>query len=278
MNILTFSATIFIAAAGAGFLGALTGLGGGVVLVPVLALLFHVDIRYAMGASLIAVLATSSGAGAAFIESGFLNLRIGIFLEMAAVAGAIIGATLATVTPGSIIGIVFGVVLILSAYFSFRPGDHSRFTRASHSWAIKLKLEGTYPTAQGWASYPIFRVPLGLGIMGMAGLLSGLLGIGAGAAKVLAMDRALGLPYKVSTATSNFMIGITAAAGAAVYFAHGNVEPGLAMPVVLGVLAGAFIGARLMPRVRSRHLRILFSLVILGLGIEMLYNGLHGGL
>lgn len=276
MSILAFSILLLLVAAAAGLLGSLTGLGGGVVLVPMLVLVFHVDIHYAMGASLIAVLATSSGAGAAFAEGGFLNLRIAVLLELVAVSGAIIGATLSEYTPTHVISIVFGLVLVVSAFLSSRARDRSRFARPSHAWAVRLQLSARYPGVA--EPYPVFRVPLGLGLMGLAGLLSGLLGIGAGAAKVLAMDQALGLPYKVSTATSNFMIGITAAAGAAVYFAHGRINPALAMPVMLGVLGGAAVGARIMEAARSQRLRQLFALVILMLGVEMLYGGFRGGL
>lgn len=276
MSIIVFSLLVFVVACAAGLLGAMTGLGGGVVLVPALVLLFHVDIHYAMGASLIAVMATSSGAAATFINEGYTNLRIGMFLEMAAVIGAIVGATLAARLPPQIILIVFGAMLLVSAWLSFRHRQDTRPPGLSHPWAVTLGLEGHYGEAGKQTAYSVYRVPWGLGLMTVAGLLSGLLGVGSGAVKVLAMDQAMGLPYKVSTATSNFIIGITATASAGVYLSHGYIDPGVTMPVMLGVLLGAVVGARIMVGARYQVLRVVFSLVILVLGIEMLYSGVTG--
>ncbi|MEJ2574459.1 MAG: sulfite exporter TauE/SafE family protein [Gammaproteobacteria bacterium] len=277
MNILDFSLYLVIVSYGAGLLGSLTGLGGGVVLVPALVLLFHVDIHYAMGTSLISVIATSSGAAAAFVREGYTNLRIGMFLEVAAVIGAMAGAWVAATLHADLISVIFGVVLLFSAYLSFRRRREAATGRPSHPWAIRLGLEGKYPD-RTTRFYPVHNVPAGFGLMGLAGILSGLLGIGSGAVKVLAMDQVMGLPYKVSTATSNFIIGITAAASAGVYFTRGYVDPGLTMPVMLGALVGALSGARIMVGAKSRVLRIVFSLVIVGLGIEMIYGGISGRL
>src|SRR6202034_787024 len=201
MTVLIFTLALFGTSIIAGLLGALTGLGGGVVVVPVLALLFHVDIRYAIGASLVSVIATSSGAAAAYVREGFSNIRIGMFLEIATTLGALVGAFLTAMVSTKAIGIVFGIVLLYSAIASFR-GHH----------------EDAAPQHTGG--------------------LSGLLGIGSGAVKVLAMDQAMRLPFKVSTTTSNFMIGVTAAASAGIYISRRYILPSLAMPVMLGVLGG----------------------------------------
>lgn len=278
MHLLEFSAYLLIVSYCAGLLGSLTGLGGGVVLVPALALLFNVDLHYAMGASLIAVIATSSGAAAAFVREGYVNLRVGMFLEVAAVIGAIAGAMLAAALNEHVIAVIFGAVLLGSSYLSLRRKEEREPDRASHPWAIALRLDGSYSTRGRRRAYRVRHVPAGFGLMGLAGALSGLLGIGAGAIKVLAMDQAMRLPYKVSTATSNFVIGITAAASAGVYFTRGYIDPGLTMPVVLGVLVGSLTGARIMVGARIDALRILFSLVILALGFEMIYQGIAGKL
>jgi uncharacterized membrane protein YfcA len=278
MNTLEFSLLLWLGSLTAGFLGALTGLGGGVVLVPLLTLAFNVDIRYAIGTSLISVIATSSGAAAAYVKEGFTNLRVGMFLEIATTLGALLGASLATRVPTSAIAIIFGLVLLYSAYLSNRPLPERFDSDHPDRLATRLRMHGTYPGPHGPQPYHVHAVPLGFGLMTLAGTLSGLLGIGSGAVKVLAMDQAMRLPFKVSTATSNFMIGVTAAASAGVYLNRGYIDPGLAMPVMLGVLTGSLLGARLLVQARTRLLRIIFGLVIVGLGIEMIYHGLTGRL
>jgi hypothetical protein len=260
-------------------LGALTGLGGGVVVVPVLALGFGVDLHYAIGASLVSVIATSSGAAAAYVREGYSNIRVGMFLEIATSAGAILGAFLATRVPTASIAIVFGVVLLYSAYQSLSPQKHDEGEAGPPDrLAARLKLDSSYPTSDGPQSYRVRAVPLGFGLMIGAGTLSGLLGIGSGALKVLAMDRGMRLPFKVSTTTSNFMIGVTAAASAGIYFSRGYVDPALSMPVMLGVLAGSLLGARILMHAGIRILRLLFSAVIVVMAAEMIYNGLTGKL
>jgi len=278
MDITLFTAVVFAGSLLAGFLGALTGLGGGVVIVPLLTLVFGVDIRYAVGASLVSVIATSSGAAAAYVREGFSNIRIGMFLEIATTFGALLGAYLATRLHTGTIGIVLGVVLIVSAYFSSRQRPHADPAEQPDRLAHRLKLEGTYPTPAGERHYRARNVPLGFGMMFGAGTLSGLLGIGSGAMKVLAMDQAMRLPFKVSTTTSNFMIGVTAAASAGIYLSRGFLDPGLAMPVMLGVLAGSMLGARVLVTARARYLRLVFGLVIVTLGIEMIFNAVKGRL
>src|SRR5579859_3067976 len=272
MTVITFTIAVAGGAVAAGFLGALTGLGGGVVLVPMLVLLFGVDIRYAIGASLVSVIATSSGAAAAYVREGYSNIRVGMFLEIATTLGALSGAVVATRVPTSGLAIVFGCVLLYSAYLSGHRRDHSSAEGPPDRWATLLRLDSTYPTPAGERRYHVRGVPAGFGLMYVAGVLSGLLGIGSGAVKVLAMDHAMRLPFKVSTTTSNFMIGVTAAASAGVYLRRGYIDPGLAMPVMLGVLIGAFLGTHVLVRARTRVLRLVFALVILALGIEMIYN------
>jgi len=262
----------------AGLLGALTGLGGGVVIVPLLVLVFGVDIRYAAGASLISVIATSSGAAAAYTKEGYSNIRIGMFLEMATTAGAIAGAFLAVRLATSVIGIIFGAVLIVSATLSMLQRTDPPNDRPADPLATRLRMDSSYPTAQGPRSYRVRHIPAGFALMFGAGTISGLLGIGSGAFKVLAMDQAMRVPFKVSTTTSNFMIGVTAAASAGIYLRRGFVLPGLAMPVILGVLMGSMAGTFVLVRAKTKWLRLVFSVVIMALGIEMIYGGFTGKL
>jgi uncharacterized membrane protein YfcA len=276
MNVLEFSLIVWAGSLIAGFLGALTGLGGGVVLVPMLTLLLGVDIRYAIGASLVSVIATSSGAAAAYVKEGFSNIRIGMFLEVATTIGALVGATLATHVSGGAIATIFGLVLIGSAYLSRKPRSKEEREAPQDPLATKLRLNGSFPDAEGLREYNVQHVPAGWSLMFVAGALSGLLGIGSGAMKVLAMDRAMKIPFKVSTTTSNFMIGVTAAASAGIYFSRGYIDPALAMPVMLGVLGGSLLGTRVLVKAETKWLRRVFSLVIVALGIEMLYKGLSG--
>jgi len=276
MSILEFSLLVCGSSLIAGLVGALTGLGGGVVLVPLLSLFFKVDIRYAIGASLVSVIATSSGAAAAYVKEGFSNIRIGMFLEIATTLGALLGAHLTTRVSTHAIAIVFGVVLLFSAYFSRKPRSQAERNVPPDPLATRLHLNGSFPDVEGPRSYNVQHVPTGWGLMFGAGALSGLLGIGSGAMKVLAMDQAMKIPFKVSTTTSNFMIGVTAAASAGVYLNRGYIDPGLAMPVMLGVLAGSMLGAKILVKAQTKWLRLGFSLVIVLLAIEMLYNGLSG--
>jgi hypothetical protein len=279
MNILEFTIVVGVGALMAGFLGSLTGLGGGVVIVPLLTLVFGVDIRYAIGASLIAVIGTSSGAAAAYLKEGYSNIRIGMLLEIATASGALVGAFVAARVSTSLIGLIFGLVLLYSAYMSTqeRHGDPCA-EMPPNRLAACLKLNGAYPTPQGPERYCVVRVPLGFALMWVAGILSGLLGIGSGALKVIAMDQVMRIPFKVSTTTSNFMIGVTAAASAGVYLSRGYIDPALSMPVVLGVLLGALLGSRYLMAARTRMLRLVFGAVIVVLGVEMIYNSLAGRL
>ncbi len=278
MNNLEFTLLLAVASVGAGLLGALTGLGGGVVLVPLLTVAFGVDLKYAIGTSLVSVIATSSGAAAAYVREGYSNIRVGMFLEMATTFGALAGAYLATVVSPTWIAIIFGVVLLLSAYLTNRTRQEPTGKEAPDPIAARLRMDGTFPTSNGPQAYHVHQIPGGSAVMFVAGLLSGLLGIGSGALKVLAMDQIMRLPFKVSTTTSNFMIGVTAAASAGVYLSRGYIDPRLALPVVVGVLVGALIGARLLTVTGVRALRIIFTLVIVALAVQMIVHGIRGDL
>lgn len=274
-----FSLLLFVGAALAGLVGSLTGLGGGVVVIPLLTLGFGVDMRYAIGAALVTSIATSSGAAAAYIKEGITNVRIGMFLEIATTTGAVIGAIVAMYLDKMYIAIIFGVVLIFSAVRSvYKREENIDFTAKGDKWGEKLKLNGSYPTKDGVQHYNVHNVFGGYSLMTLAGVLSGLLGIGSGALKVLAMDSTMRIPFKVSTTTSNFMVGVTAAASAVVYLQRGYIDPGLALPIVVGVLLGAFIGSKILPKANVRKLRLLFSIVIFLLAISMMYNGITGQL
>jgi len=278
VNILELDVLIGLGSLVAGFLGALTGLGGGIVITPLLTVLFGVDIRYAIGAALVSVIATSSGAAAAYVKEGFTNIRIGMFLEIATTVGAVVGASVASRLPATIISIIFGVVLLLSAYASTRPAPQISSEGEPNRLAGLLKLDSTYPTLRGVETYHVRGVPTGFSLMFVAGTLSGLLGIGSGALKVIAMDQAMRVPFKVSTTTSNFMIGVTAAASAGVYLQRGYIDPGLTMPVMLGVALGALLGARVLARTRTAKLRVIFGIVVAVLAFEMIYHGVTGRL
>ncbi|HVZ56050.1 MAG TPA: sulfite exporter TauE/SafE family protein [Chitinophagaceae bacterium] len=258
----------------AGFLGSLTGLGGGVVIIPMLTLVFGIDIRYAIGASIVAVIATSSGAAAAYVREGITNIRLGMFLEIATTLGAILGAFLAVYAPTHLIAIIFGCILIISAALSLRDKVPHASVQQGSRLAGLLRFNSTYPDHTGAdIPYSVRNVPGGFLMMMLAGTLSGLLGIGSGALKVLAMDNIMRIPFKVSTTTSNFMIGVTAAASAVVYFQRGYIDPGLCLPVTLGVLGGASLGSLLLTRSETRWIRIVFAIVITALALEMIYNG-----
>ncbi|MFB6455311.1 sulfite exporter TauE/SafE family protein [Chitinophaga sp. Hz27] len=278
MTILSFTLILLVGAFLAGMLGSLTGLGGGVVIIPLLTLVFHTDIRYAIGTALIAAIATSSGSASAYVKEGITNIRLGMFLEIATTTGAVIGALIAVFMPTNVVAIIFGLVLIFTALMSFKPKKEYVTDEDTSELARKLRLNGAYPTPTGPVPYTVHRVAGGYFMMMFAGIMSGLLGIGSGALKVLAMDNIMRIPFKVSTTTSNFMIGVTAAASAVVYLQRGYISPGLCLPVVIGVLAGAFGGSRLLVKANVKRLRLVFSVVISLLAIQMIYNGYTGKL
>ncbi len=279
MTPLDFVLTLAVISALAGVLGSLVGLGGGVVVVPVLTLLYHVDIRLAIGASIVSVIATSSGAAAAYVRDRMTNLRTGMFLEIATTLGAISGAFLTTVLPVRVLFVVFAAVLGYSAFATFRKRrDAEPLTSSNDRIANALRLHGSYyDQVEGREiSYKVVGTKPGLAVMYVAGVVSALLGIGSGSLKVPAMDLAMHLPMKVSSATSNFMIGVTAAASAGVYFARGQIDPIIAAPVAIGVLAGSLVGSRALGRMQNATVRWLFVVVLGVICIEMIQRGVTG--
>lgn len=280
LNLELFSFILFLGACLAGLVGALTGLGGGVIVIPLLTLGFGVDMRYAIGAALVTSIASSSGAAAAYIKEGITNVRIGMFLEIATTTGAVIGALVAMYLDKMVIALIYGVVLIFSAIRSVSSKNEGiDYALPGDKLGEKLKLNGSYTTRSGEVvKYNVHNVMGGYSLMTLAGVLSGLLGIGSGALKVLAMDTAMRIPFKVSTTTSNFMVGVTAAASAVIYLQRGYIDPGLAMPIVVGVLIGAFAGSKILPKANVKKLRILFSIAILLVAVMMMYNGITGKL
>lgn len=274
---LEFFGITFVCAIGAGILGALLGLGGGVIIVPFLTLLLGVDIHYAIGASIVSVIATSSGAASTYVRSGMANLRVGLFLSMATTVGAISGAYVGGLISGWALYIIFGIILSYSGVMMFRKRRTELPTNVPESHlATRLRMHSHYYDAalKQEVEYHVAHIMPGLGLMYIAGLVSGLLGIGSGALKVPALDIAMQLPMKVSSATSNFMIGITAAASAGIYFMRGDIQPIMAAPVAMGVLIGATLGTRLLSRLRGSVIRQIFVLVLVIICIQMLGKGI----
>ncbi len=260
----------------AGFIGSLSGLGGGIIIIPLLTILLGADIHYAIGAALVSVIATSSGSAAAYVKEGITNMRLGIFLEVATTIGAVCGALISTIAPTSFIAVLFGLTLIFSAVNSLRKKEEHIVLQSS-SLATRLKLPGTYPNHhKEIINYGTKNVIGGFSMMGIAGMMSGLLGIGSGALKVIAMDNIMRIPLKVSTTTSNFMMGVTAMASSVIYIQKGYIEPGICMPVVIGVLFGAMVGAKVLVKTDPKKLRLFFACLIIVLAINMIYNGING--
>ena len=278
MTVFVFTLILLIGAYAAGLLGSLTGLGGGVVVIPLLTLCFGINFHYAVGAALVASIATSSGSGSAYVKEGITNIRLGMLLEIATTIGAVIGAAVAIYFNNSILAIIFGLALTTTALAQRRKHtDHTDVK--GNTMAQKLKLYGEYPLKDGTKqAYQLTNVAGGFSVMALAGFLSGILGIGSGALKVIAMDGCMKVPFKVSTTTSNFMIGVTACASAVVYIQRGNIVPGIAFPVMIGVLLGALTGARLLKKMDVKLLRKIFFYAILAVAINMIYMGLTGGL
>lgn len=276
MTILTFSIVLLCGAFCAGLLGSLTGLGGGVVVIPVLTLIFGIDFHYAVGAALVSSIATSSGSGSAYVKEGITNIRLGMFLEIATTVGAVTGAFVAVWLNSSAIAVIFGCVLLLTAAMQQRRKSDHEGVRGSEL-ARRLRLFGSWPQRDGTRKYyEVRNVGGGFSVMYIAGVLSGILGIGSGVLKVIAMDGLMRVPFKVSTTTSNFMMGVTACASAVVYVQRGNIVPTIAWPIMLGVLTGALLGARLLKRLDVSVLRRVFAIVIALVAINMIYNGLQG--
>ena len=245
----------------AGIVGSLVGLGGGVLVVPLLTIAFSVYPEVAVGVSIVSVIATSSGAAAAYVRDHITNLRVGMFLEIATTIGAILGAFLA---------------IIIAPGLLFKIGEEIPEGVRNDRFAKRLALASSYRDDKlgRTIDYQVSHVPIGFGMMTIAGILSGLLGIGSGTFKVLAMDTAMRLPMKVSTTTSNFMIGVTAAASAGIYFQRGDMNPLYAAPVALGVLLGATGGAKTLARFSNSTIRKIFVPVLAAISIEMLIRGI----
>lgn len=263
----------------AGVVGSVLGLGGGTVITPALTLLFGVDIKYAIGASIISVIATSSGSAVAYIKDKITNIRVGMFLEIATTTGAITGAFLGGLINPNYLYVLFGILLLYSAFAMLKKGKDELPQNVSvHPLAKKFKLNGEYydKALQKNVAYNVDGVPAGFSVMYGAGVISGLLGIGSGSFKVMAMDLYMKLPLKVSSATSNFMMGVTAAASAGVYFLRGDIDPKIAAPVALGVLAGATIGARIMQQLKSKTIRKIFIPFLAYVAVQMIYKGIGG--
>lgn len=278
MSVLATTLILLIGSLAAGFLGSLSGLGGGIVVIPLMAVGLGIDIHYAIGTGLVAVIATSTASSCAYVKEGYSNVRAAILLETATTIGAVAGVAIGSLLPASILSILFGVYLLYcSATSLFGKKPLADADIPPDPLATKLKLNSTYPTKTGYKDYRVRGVPLGYAIMLAAGALSGILGIGSGVLKVLALDRVMQLPFKVSTTTSNFMIGVTAAASAGLYMQKGFVDPVLSMPVILGITAGSLAGARLLPHMPVSTLRTIFIAIITVIGIQMIFGPLFTG-
>lgn len=278
MSVIVFTVILLLGSYFAGLLGSMTGLGGGFIIIPLLTLLLKVDIHYAIGASLVSVIATSSGSAAAYVKEGITNIRLGMFLEIATTAGAFTGAVLAIYVPTHAIAIIFGLILIFSAVMSLRNKVEQVVNKETFL-SKRLRLSGNYPVNDEVVGYSVTNIAGGFFMMVFAGIISGLLGVGSGALKVVAMDGIMRIPFKVSTTTSNFMIGVTAAASAVVYLQRGYIHPGIAMPVMIGVLLGAISGSKILVHATSsKWLRWIFAIVVTVLSIQMIYNGIKGNI
>lgn len=272
-----YSFALLIISITAGLFGSLLGLGGGIIVVPALTLLFGVNIKYAVAASLISIIATSSGAAASFLKDHLTNLRLAVFLELGTVAGALTGFFISSKIESNWLFLLFGVFLLFSALMMFQNkiDEHSE---KDHPWSKKLKLSGSYyDEALKKNFYKIENVPFGISVMYFAGILSALLGIGSGIFKVMAMDKAMKVPLKVSSATSNFMIGVTASASAGAYFMRGDIRPEIAGPVAIGVLIGSWMGAKIMLKMKAHNIRKIFIGVLFIVSIQMILKGIRHG-
>lgn len=276
MNELGMTAVICAGSTVAGFIGSLTGIGGGVVIVPLLTLVFGVDLRYAIGASLVSVIASSSGSAATFVRDGYTNIRIGMFLEIATTIGAIVGAYIASQIPTTTLAVIFGVALITTAGLVVQNRPEDTEPVKADAIAHSLRLQGSYPTESGWRSYHVTNVLPGFGLVFFGGIISALLGIGGGTIKVPAMDQVMRIPFKVATTTSNFMIGVTAAASVGIYLSNGYIDPVLAAPVMLGVLIGTEVGTRVLPGAKVLVIRRVFAATMVVIGLRMIYKAVIG--
>jgi uncharacterized membrane protein YfcA len=278
MNEVLFSSILLLGSLLAGFVGALTGLGGGIIIVPMLTLGFGVPMKYAVAASLISVIGTSSGAATAYLREGITNMKVGMFLQIATALGAVLGAVLVILVdiPVDVIGIIFGIVLIITAVLTAQKKPDHQLPIIKGSLAEKLQLTGSYKNKEQEIVYGSQRPILGSLVMAVAGFLSGLLGVGGGVFKVLAMDNIMKLPFKVSTTTSNFMIGVTAVASSIIYFAGGYVNALITAPILIGIIIGAKLGSKVLVKVNVALLKRFFAIVVAIIAIYMMYNGFVG--
>ncbi|AYG01347.1 MULTISPECIES: sulfite exporter TauE/SafE family protein [Lactococcus] len=279
MSLLVFTLSMLVLGFVAGTVGSILGLGGGIIITPIITTFFGVDIKYAIGASIVAVIATSSGAAISYLKDDMINIRAAMFLEIFTTIGGLVGAILAGFFDGTVLNVLFGCLLIFQGYNMWKKlhkGEEILQNVESDKIAKKLKLNSSYHDKQLGQdiSYQVEKVPGGAAIMLGAGVASGLLGIGSGAFKVMAMDSMMKMPIKASTATSNLMIGVTAAASATVYFFNGYVNPTLAGPLAIGIVAGAALGSKIMPKLPAKTIRIIFIPVILLMAIQMLLKGI----
>ncbi|MCC7144953.1 MAG: sulfite exporter TauE/SafE family protein [Phycisphaeraceae bacterium] len=278
MDVLQFTFVAFVTAIAAGVLGSWLGLGGGIIIVPALTILLKVDIRFAIGASLVSVIATSSGAGAAYVKEHMANLRLGMFLELATALGALLGAFLAGLIATQWLYVIFGSMMAYTAIAMWRhQGPSAHAALPVDHLSQRLALQGSYFDRSVGTDihYPVHRSRTGFALSGLAGLLSGLLGVGGGIVKVPTMNLMMGVPLKAATSTSNFMMGVTAAASAGVYFARGDIDPFVAAPVAMGVMIGATVGSRFLSGLRSSWMRLLFTVVLVVVAVQMLLKGLR---
>lgn len=267
---------ILIGAIAAGLLGSLTGLGGGIIIIPLLSQVLGYNIKYALGAGLIAVIATSTGASSAYIKQELSNIHIGLFLVVATTIGAVSGALVAQYASVSLLSILFGGILLFTGLMQFRKSGDNFIPARAEGLAHQLQLQGKMPSGpNAGKEYEVKQPFWGFLIMLLAGALSGLLGIGSGVLKVLAMDNVMKLPFKISTATSTFMIGLTAIASAVVYLQKGYIVAFIAAPVLLGVLIGSGIGSKLLPKINTKILKQVFAIVVLIIAFQMIYKGLN---
>lgn len=269
-RVMTFSTTLLLFFGGivTGTIGAMLGLGGGVFLIPFLVMVLGLPMHQAIATSILAVIATSSAGAVMNLERGTVNIRLGMLLETATVAGAIFGGVTAIYLSGEILRRIFaGLLFVVSALMLWKawqtPGEH--FTGTGF-----LKSEYTDDTTQLTVQYGVRRVPVIMGVSLVAGNISGLLGVGGGIFKVPAMTLVGGMPMKAATATSNFMIGVTAAASAFIYFVNGHMDPMVAAPTALGVLCGSFLGIRISQKIKSRALTLFFAVFLFIVAVQFI--------
>lgn len=273
-------AEVFVVSIIAGFVGSLLGIGGGLIVIPFLSIVFKFNMHQAAAAGLVSVIATSSGAASAYVKDRLTHLRIGMFLQLATVIGGVLGAILSGFLPAKVLSLIFGILLLYNSFLMIKNRKSDEKPQSSSfqisKWAKKLKLYGSYfdKIQNREIEYSAQNIAGGFLMMTFAGILSGLLGIGSGIFKVLALDTIMKLPFKVSTATSNFMMGVTALASISIYLARGDIVYDACGAVAVGVLFGSLLGAKVMPYIKSKYLRVAFALVLIYTSIEMIKKGL----